>query len=244
LYLQVYQNSTGKFKCRNKYYGRQLGVEGFREGLIEFLHNGNRLRTDALIPLVEKLLELKAVLQSLDTFRFYTSSLLLIYEGLDPELCGDNEPGLDDALSSGRKTMDVDTHPLSPTNTNTTTHFPKLSKSIDNFLRAKSQEDPTSPLGEKSLLKLTSTSTDGLSGSAGMAAQSARGSLGSRGSTPSTSSLSAESVDVRLIDFAHATHSGLDMGHSAKPHAGADAGFIFGLSNLIKELQEIVNANS
>ena len=232
--------TSGKFKCRNKYYGRKLGVEGFREGLIEFLHNGDRLRTDALVPLVEKLLELKAVLQSLDTFRFYTSSLLLIYEGLDPELSGDNEPAPD--------TLPVihaipDSHPLSPTNTNTTTHFPKLSKSIDNFLRAKSQEDPTSPLGEKSLLMHTSTSSEGLSGNV-LTNQSARGSLGSRGSTPSNSSLSAESVDVRLIDFAHATHSGLDLGHSVKPHDGADAGFIFGLSNLIKELQEIIHANS
>lgn len=232
--------TSGKFKCRNKYYGRKLGVEGFREGLMEFLHNGNRLRTDALVPLVDNLLELKAVLQSLDTFRFYTSSLLLIYEGLDPELCGDNEATDEDMICK------TESRSLAPTTTNFSHHIPKLSKSIDNFLRTKSQEDPISSLAEKSLLMHTSNSSEGFSEKTGKGIHCGTPcfNLGSSCSTPSTSSLSAESVDVRLIDFAHATHNGLDLGHSVKPHTGADAGFIFGLSNLIKELQEIIHANS
>jgi len=247
---QVYQVSTGKFTCRNKYYGRKLGVEGFREGLCQFLHNGNRLRSDALIPLVEKLQELKSVLSSLDTFRFYTSSLLLIYEGLDPELSYDEETlgeGIPPTPQIPMDTLDdpLSAHP-SPVTTNTPA-FPKLSKSTENFVRAKSQD-------EVGLVKNGSISTEALSeptGGAmggGMTTPSSSGkssrsnlTLASRGSTPSATSLSSESVDVRLIDFAHATHSGLDLGHCAKEHAGADAGFIFGLSNLIKVLQEIID---
>lgn len=64
--------------------------------------------------------------------------------------------------------------------------------------------------------------------------------VATRGSSAanSTTSLSLESVDVRMIDFAHATHSGLDCG---KEHQGADTGYMFGLSNLIKVFQEILD---
>ena len=230
-------------------------MDGFREGLCQFLHNGNRLRTDALIPLVEKLQELKSVLSSLDTFRFYTSSLLLIYEGLDPELSGDEEAPDEDPHAT---VMPMDTledplviPSLPPV---TTSSFPKLSKSTENFVRTKSQ-DEASHFGDKGLVRNGSCSTEVLSDSSvasggatggitpGSSGKNSRSNLNlaSRGSTPSASSLSSECVDVRLIDFAHASHSGLDLGHCAKEHAGADAGFIFGLSNLIKVLQEIID---
>lgn len=103
--------TTGKFVCRDKYYGRKLNVDGFKQGVIQFLHNGRRLRTDALLPLIEKLQELKAVLATLDTFRFYTSSLLLAYEGLDPEFSGDDEPSMmtDDDSSNDSTTMNSTT---------------------------------------------------------------------------------------------------------------------------------------
>jgi hypothetical protein len=64
--------------------------------------------------------------------------------------------------------------------------------------------------------------------------------VATRGSSAanSTTSLSLESVDVRMIDFAHATHSELDSG---KEHEGPDTGYIFGLNNLIKVFQEILD---
>ncbi|ODN05168.1 Inositol hexakisphosphate kinase 1, partial [Orchesella cincta] len=166
--MQIYQVTTGKFVCRNKYYGRKLSVDGFKEGICQFLHNGRRLRTDAILPLIEKLNELKAVLATLDTYRFYTSSLLLAYEGLDPEYCGDDEPSMmtDDDSSNDSTTMDSTT-----------------------------------------------------------------------GSSTSAASLNSESVDVRMIDFAHSLHDG--MGYYGKEHVGPDTGYIFGLQNLIKVLQEI-----
>lgn len=86
-------------------------MDGFKQGVCQFLHNGRRLRTDALLPLIEKLQELKASLATLDTFRFYTSSLLLAYEGLDPEFSGDDEPSMitDDDSSNDSTTMDSTT---------------------------------------------------------------------------------------------------------------------------------------
>uniref|UniRef100_A0A4W5KD81 Kinase n=1 Tax=Hucho hucho TaxID=62062 RepID=A0A4W5KD81_9TELE len=84
--MQVYQMDTGHYLCRNKYYGRSLSIEGFRHALHQYLHNGASLRKDLFEPMLCKLRSLKAVLERQTTYRFYSSSLLIIYEGKEPEL--------------------------------------------------------------------------------------------------------------------------------------------------------------
>lgn len=79
--MQVYQLNTGHYLCRNKYYGRGLSIEGFREALHQYLHNGKTLRRDLFEPILHKLRSLKAVLERQASYRFYSSSLLIIYEG-------------------------------------------------------------------------------------------------------------------------------------------------------------------
>lgn len=79
--LQVYQLNTGHYLCRNKYYGRGLSIEGFREALYQYMHNGKGLRQDLFEPILNKLRSLKAVLERQASYRFYSSSLLIIYEG-------------------------------------------------------------------------------------------------------------------------------------------------------------------
>ncbi|NWH69963.1 IP6K1 kinase, partial [Piaya cayana] len=79
--MQVYQLATGKYLCRNKYYGRSLSIEGFRAALYQYLHNGVELRKDLFQPILTKLQSLKAVLERQVSYRFYSSSLLIIYEG-------------------------------------------------------------------------------------------------------------------------------------------------------------------
>ncbi|XP_056095956.1 inositol hexakisphosphate kinase 1 isoform X1 [Rhinichthys klamathensis goyatoka] len=86
--MQVYQMDTGHYLCRNKYYGRGLSTEGFRHALFQFMHNGTQLRKDLLEPILSKLCSLKSVLERQASYRFYSSSLLIIYEGKDPE-CAD-----------------------------------------------------------------------------------------------------------------------------------------------------------
>lgn len=76
---------TGHYLCRNKYYGRGLSIEGFRHALFQFMHNGTQLRKDLFEPILSKLCSLKAVLERQASYRFYSSSLLIIYEGKDPE---------------------------------------------------------------------------------------------------------------------------------------------------------------
>lgn len=81
---QVYQMDTGHYLCRNKYYGRGLSIEGFRHALYEFMHNGAKLRRDLFEPILSKLCSLKTVLERQASYRFYSSSLLIIYEGKEP----------------------------------------------------------------------------------------------------------------------------------------------------------------
>ncbi|XP_046659387.1 inositol hexakisphosphate kinase 3-like isoform X2 [Homalodisca vitripennis] len=79
--MQVYQASSGRFLCRNKLYGRTLTAAGFQSAVRNFLHDGTRLRTDALPPLIRRLEELRNALMQLESIRLYTTSLLLLYEG-------------------------------------------------------------------------------------------------------------------------------------------------------------------
>ncbi|XP_021265544.1 inositol hexakisphosphate kinase 1 isoform X3 [Numida meleagris] len=81
--MQVYQLNTGHYLCRNKYYGRGLSIEGFRNALYQYLHNGIELRKDLFEPVLAKLRSLKAVLERQASYRFYSSSLLIIYDGKD-----------------------------------------------------------------------------------------------------------------------------------------------------------------
>ena len=137
---QVYQVNLSRFICRNKYYGRKLTVDGFKQALCQFIHNGTALRTDLLPAMIARLSELRAVLQRQHSFRFFTSSLLVIYDGQEP---------LHDQ--------------------------PERSARAD--------------------------------------------------------------VDVRMIDFAHATHKDFD---DPVQHTGPDQGFIFGVESLISMLKTVL----
>uniref|UniRef100_A0A8C8SHB5 Kinase n=1 Tax=Pelusios castaneus TaxID=367368 RepID=A0A8C8SHB5_9SAUR len=79
--MQVYQADTDQFLCKDKYYGRKLSPDGFRQAFYQFLHNGNRLRTDLLKPIVSMLKALQSVIKKQSSYRFYSSSLLIIYDG-------------------------------------------------------------------------------------------------------------------------------------------------------------------
>lgn len=79
--IQIYDKSLDRFICYNKYYGRKLTPEGFRASLRQFVSTENFVAHRLLERLIGRLQALRAVITQLDTFRFYTSSLLLIYEG-------------------------------------------------------------------------------------------------------------------------------------------------------------------
>lgn len=60
-------------------------MEGFRQALSQFLHDGIRLRTELLEPILRRLQALLTVIRSQSSYRFYSSSLLIIYDGEPPQ---------------------------------------------------------------------------------------------------------------------------------------------------------------
>lgn len=56
-------------------------MEGFRQTLYQFLHDGTRLRIELLEPILHRLRALLSVIRSQSSYRFYSSSLLIIYDG-------------------------------------------------------------------------------------------------------------------------------------------------------------------
>ncbi|CAK9290633.1 unnamed protein product [Gordionus sp. m RMFG-2023] len=106
--MQVYQPQTETFFCYDKYIGRKLSVEGFEESLKLFFQTALTIRDNTftnpdknnnnLIPLgindhqhtidilgsvLRQLILLRDAIASLNSYRFYSSSLLILYEG-DP----------------------------------------------------------------------------------------------------------------------------------------------------------------
>lgn len=78
--LQVYHNVTGQLIFMNKYHGRKLSLAGFKEALCQFFGDGRVLRKELLTPVLQRLREMRAVLEACESYRFFSSSLLIIYD--------------------------------------------------------------------------------------------------------------------------------------------------------------------
>mmetsp|Transcript_26108 Transcript_26108/g.42780 ORF Transcript_26108/g.42780 Transcript_26108/m.42780 type:complete len:337 (-) Transcript_26108:639-1649(-) len=86
--LEVYHPTNCKYVYRDKYYGRKLTPGSVQEALIEFVNNGNRFRDELWSPILRRIQQLIALFERHRSFRFYGSSLLMIYEGA----CGEEMP--------------------------------------------------------------------------------------------------------------------------------------------------------
>ncbi|CAO1346946.1 unnamed protein product [Diamesa hyperborea] len=84
--LQKYCVQTQQFTKRDKYWGRELNEVGFKAALYDFFHNGFRLRTKIIEKVLNRLERLNSVIEKQSSYRFYSCSLLLVYEGLDDSL--------------------------------------------------------------------------------------------------------------------------------------------------------------
>eukprot|EP00127_Corallochytrium_limacisporum_P003039 Clim_evm86s144 gene=Clim_evmTU86s144 len=83
--MQVYNPRAQSFFCRDKYYGRRLKVDDFPKAVAEFVYNTIEVRRDVVTEIIRQLRELREVLRNLHTYRFFSCSLLILYEG-DPDL--------------------------------------------------------------------------------------------------------------------------------------------------------------
>ncbi|KAI9294462.1 SAICAR synthase-like protein, partial [Neoconidiobolus thromboides FSU 785] len=79
--MQIYKSALKKYIFHDKYYGRKLSTNSFRQSLIDYLHDGDKLLVHLLPSLIAKLRQLFEIVRTLDGYRLYASSLLLIYDG-------------------------------------------------------------------------------------------------------------------------------------------------------------------
>jgi len=86
--MQVFREDLGVFLYKDKYFGRKLDEEGLKHSLHDFFHNGRTLRTIAIEAVLNKLKKLKEAVEAQTSFRFYSTSLLISYEG-----CSGRRPG-------------------------------------------------------------------------------------------------------------------------------------------------------
>lgn len=79
--MQVYKARTRNYVFQDKYFGRQLSIPEFQDSLLSFLDNGERILTELIPYYISRLKQLSSVVEQLDDYRFYSSSLLLLYDG-------------------------------------------------------------------------------------------------------------------------------------------------------------------
>lgn len=77
----MYQQSSDDFFCRDKYYGRKLKPTEVPIVLCQFLRDRDSIRYWLIDSIVNRLVELHKILSEKNTYRFYASSLLIMYEG-------------------------------------------------------------------------------------------------------------------------------------------------------------------
>ena len=80
-YTQTYDAQTDSFTHRNKYDGRSFSNEEFASGIEEFLSNGHEVLLGHIPIVIQKLHNLAGIISRLRGFRFYGSSVLLVYDG-------------------------------------------------------------------------------------------------------------------------------------------------------------------
>ncbi|XP_030585157.1 inositol hexakisphosphate kinase 1 [Archocentrus centrarchus] len=242
--MQVYQLNTGHYLCRNKYYGRGLSIEGFRQALYQYLHNGKGLRQDLFEPILNKLRSLKAVLERQASYRFYSSSLLIIYEGKEPEGSSAWQPKNPAAPADphcGPGPAHPPPAPDAPCETDMS-QKPDLGSlpAQGSGLTAPaspppSPRPPTQAPPPKSDCHSFLPRPPSPHPHPDSASQTA--SLGSFPHAPAPLPQQPPLVDVRMIDFAHSTFKGF-RGDTAV-HDGPDRGYVFGLESLVQILESL-----
>lgn len=79
--MQVWQPKAHAYLHRDKYQGRRVRVDEIDAAVAGFFDDGNVLRRDAIRMLEGKLKDLLATMQEHTSHRFFSASVLMIYEG-------------------------------------------------------------------------------------------------------------------------------------------------------------------
>ncbi|XP_076607675.1 inositol hexakisphosphate kinase 2-like [Chaetodon auriga] len=211
--MQVYRSDTGQLMFMSKFHGRRLTLPDFKEALFQFFHSGHHLRRELLSPVLRRLREMQAALEACESYRFYSSSLLIIYDGAPHRK--HSRQHTEDGLSEEDEDEDEDEEAEAE---------PEMEE------EGEEEEEVGEVAGALGFPHSPSTSSDG---------SSSGGSTGVSQACLSRSDPRSPMVDVRMIDFAHTTCRHY-QGDSVV-YEGLDSGYLFGLQNLITIISELEN---
>ncbi|KAK4051764.1 inositol polyphosphate kinase kcs1 [Microbotryomycetes sp. JL221] len=79
--MQVYKSTEDRYVFQDKYFGRKVTIDDFPDVLASFLSNGEQVLVYHIPHILRQLYALATIVFSLDRYRFYAASLLLIYDG-------------------------------------------------------------------------------------------------------------------------------------------------------------------
>ncbi|MGH0170361.1 UNVERIFIED_CONTAM: hypothetical protein FKN15_067910 [Acipenser sinensis] len=211
--MQVFQLDSDQMIFLNKYLGRSLSAEGCRGVLGQFFHSGAWLRREVIAGVLTRLGELREIVERQEGYRFYSSSLLILYEGA--ELDSDQMIFLNKYL--GRSLSAEGCRGV-------------LGQFFHSGARLRREviAGVLTRLGElKEIVERQE----------GYRFYSSSLLILYEGAEPC--SVDSVRFDVRLIDFAH-TSSPLFSSHDGVTHGGSDAGLLLGLRSLQGMLGEIL----
>ena len=95
---QRFSFSQGNFETLDKYVGRNADETELKTLLQKFFTCGGSLRTEVIQLILENICHMRQTLLDLHQYRFYSSSLLIIYEGQPLETV--DEDKADDSMDS------------------------------------------------------------------------------------------------------------------------------------------------
>jgi len=80
--MEVWNAAEGEFKQYPKSWGSVVSAERMKDSLALFFHDGRTVRKDVLELFVRKVTEVDTWFRSQSYLRFYSSSLLFLYDGV------------------------------------------------------------------------------------------------------------------------------------------------------------------
>eukprot|EP00301_Raphidiophrys_heterophryoidea_P002913 c11344_g1_i1.p1 GENE.c11344_g1_i1~~c11344_g1_i1.p1 ORF type:complete len:388 (+),score=95.51 c11344_g1_i1:305-1468(+) len=102
--MQVYHPRSDRMARWNKNFGRALNEASVLDAFRLFLWDGEQMRSDLIPAFLFALRNLLSVIRNLSGYRFYSSSLLLLYDGSEPTICLSSPPSSPSSPSSSPTT--------------------------------------------------------------------------------------------------------------------------------------------
>ncbi|XP_028826466.1 inositol polyphosphate multikinase isoform X2 [Denticeps clupeoides] len=217
--MRVYNVSTDSFTTYDQHYGRGLVKDTIKEGLSKFFYNGECLRKDAVTASIRRVQKILQWFEGQRQLNFYASSLLFVYEGLPLASSSTGTPDLGPAANSceyNNNNIDQSLTTMYALHKQACTRS-HLSSSTPGNGTWKCQRPNDNRAQSPKLEKGEADE-----------AKEARDERRTVESEPKTRA--GEEADVRMIDFAHVF-----------PSESRDAGYTYGLKNLLRALQQVLN---